>query len=88
MGAAAPQRERFGPTDDSGMGQGRRQSSGRKKIGKIAPDVLNSPARSSHHFSDCKRRDLSITVGDDVAFSSSLTHHGGVGPDGEKIEFS
>jgi ketosteroid isomerase-like protein len=35
----------------------------------------------------CERRDLAITAGDDVAFSSSLTHNSGIGPGGEKIDF-
>ena len=35
----------------------------------------------------CERKDLSITAGEDVAFSSSLTHNSGVGPGGEKIAF-
>jgi ketosteroid isomerase-like protein len=35
----------------------------------------------------CERRELSITAGDDVAFSTSLTHNSGVGPGGEKNDF-
>ena len=35
----------------------------------------------------CERRDLSITAGDGVAFSSSLAHHSGTGPGGERIDF-
>jgi ketosteroid isomerase-like protein len=35
----------------------------------------------------CERRDLSISAGEDVAFSCCLTHNSGIGPGGEKIDF-
>ena len=41
---------------------------------------------SFHGPIDCELRDLSITAGDDVAFSHSLNHISGTKTDGEKVD--